>query len=467
MIEFNELSPVLLRTFIDDGKLPNFKRFHDTSDVFTTDARAAEPALEPWVQWPTVHYGVPHEVHGIRHLGDPSAQGRTPVAQVLSDAGVTVGVFGSMNVPYGQLNGFLVPDPWNKRSITSPAALAPYRHTVGVMVRESSRPDGAPPEAKLAAFGAFLLRNGLSARTIAFVGKQLIDERREPGLRWRRASALDWLQYDIFKRLSRRYDAKFTTFFSNSTAHYQHYYWRHMDPRSFTTPVDALDHASFEEAILYGYQSMDRLLGRFMADFPEAMLVLCTALSQEPWRDATKMTYRPLDFLAVLRLAGVPTKAVDVLPIMAEQFVLKFPGEEEAGDAKRHFAMLSVEGKALLRFKQEGSALIGGCDVNDQVKAGDVIDGAPDGSTPSFANFFYPIHTVRSGRHSPIGVLWFRTGQHVEHAEPVHLEDIAPTVLAHFGVAQPHQMIGEVLTLTAAVAASPTPAATDRSTTAP
>ncbi len=46
-VEYNELSPHLLSDLMAAGHLPNFRRIHDTSHVFTTDARAEPPVLEP------------------------------------------------------------------------------------------------------------------------------------------------------------------------------------------------------------------------------------------------------------------------------------------------------------------------------------------------------------------------------------------------------------------------------------
>src|SRR5262249_44887897 len=70
LIEFNELCPHLLRRFMDRSLLPNFRRFHDSSLVCTTDAGESEPNLEPWIQWPTVHSGLPFAEHRVFHLGD-------------------------------------------------------------------------------------------------------------------------------------------------------------------------------------------------------------------------------------------------------------------------------------------------------------------------------------------------------------------------------------------------------------
>ena len=60
LLEFNELCPPLLTRWMAEGRLPNFKRFHDASAVFITEAdERAAPNLEPWIQWYSVHTGLP------------------------------------------------------------------------------------------------------------------------------------------------------------------------------------------------------------------------------------------------------------------------------------------------------------------------------------------------------------------------------------------------------------------------
>jgi hypothetical protein len=59
LLEFNELTPSLMSRFIGSGLLPNFKQFYDESLVFTSVAAEREPNLEPWIQWVTVHTGLP------------------------------------------------------------------------------------------------------------------------------------------------------------------------------------------------------------------------------------------------------------------------------------------------------------------------------------------------------------------------------------------------------------------------
>ncbi len=59
------------------------------------------------------------------------------------------------------------------------------------------------------------------------------------------------------------------------------------------------------------------------------------------------------------------------------------------------------------------------------------------------------IHTVRSGRHDPTGALWVRNNHHQIVTDKVPLIDVAPTLLAHFGVDQPEHMAGRPLSVTA------------------
>src|SRR6266853_495909 len=100
MLEFNELSPALMDTFIDQGYLPNFKRLRDTSQVFTTVAEEVAPNLDPWIQWVTVHSGLSFDEHGIFHLGDGHKLAVKSLWDFIAAQRKTVWVCGSMNIKY-------------------------------------------------------------------------------------------------------------------------------------------------------------------------------------------------------------------------------------------------------------------------------------------------------------------------------------------------------------------------------
>jgi hypothetical protein len=444
VLEFNELCDHLIDDFIARGELQNFKRLRDRSVVFTTDAQEAPPNLEPWIQWPTVHSGLAFSQHGVFNLGDGQNLRSKSLAQALSDAGMRVGVFGSMNVNYEQLNGYFLPDPWHRRQQASPEFLQPYYRIIAGQVQESSKASISVGD--MASLGLFLLRNGLTPGTARNIVRQLAAEWRDSGVKWRRASVLDDIQYDVFRSLNSRLDVEFATFFCNSTAHYQHYYWRNMSPEKFSLPPTADDHASYREAILHGYRSMDRIIGRALRDYPHAAIVLCTALSQKPWTDTAKCTFRPRDFDAFLAFAGIDKREVTVKPVMAEQFHLDFtsPGACERGAAA--LADLTYNGAPLMLVTRESSLqLFCGCLVMDARQGDGVVVRKQDGRSMPFRDLFYMIHTMRSGHHDPRGLLWFGAGAHRRHEDVVSLQDIAPTILNFLRVPVPDHMTGNAL----------------------
>ena len=68
VLELNELCPPILNRMMDAGDLPNFRKLHDSADVYVT--HTDDPTLEPWVQWPSFHTGQPESVHGAQELDE-------------------------------------------------------------------------------------------------------------------------------------------------------------------------------------------------------------------------------------------------------------------------------------------------------------------------------------------------------------------------------------------------------------
>ena len=445
MLEFNELCSDLIHEFMADGRLPNFRRLYDRSTVYSTQAGETAPRLEPWILWPTVHSGMTYAEHGIFELGDGDRLKEKCVAELLSDAGIPVGVFGSMNTNYRRLHGYLIPDPWRKDGATVPKSFQPFYDIVAAQVQESSRPS-ALTRSSMARLGMFLLGNGLSLETMRTAVGQLLDEKRDRGFAWRRASILDHLQYDVFRKGNQRHGVQFATFFCNSTAHYQHYFWRNMRPETFAAPPGDDAHASLRDAIAYGYRSMDQLIGRTLTDYPDATVVLCTALSQRPWMESTKCTFRPTSFARLLEFAGIDARSVVVSPVMAEQFHLDFTSSEALERASIALHDLQLADRQVMVTRRESDLrLFCGCNIFE-AQSGDalVVRRSDRTSKPSkrFLELFYMIHSVRSGYHDPSGSFWVGNGRHQLVSEAIPIIDIAPTILRHFDIEKPPYMRG-------------------------
>jgi hypothetical protein len=451
LVEFNELSPSLMHQFMTAGELPNFQRLHRESLVFVTEAAERAPDLDPWIQWVTVHSGLDLRDHGLRHLDEGAHLEERQLWDLMSDAGLPVLVCGSMNVSYRTpINGAVIPDPWTTRIPPYPEEVRPFFRFVQRHVVDHTADRVRLGGADYVGFLRFMLGHGLSFGTVRAIGRQLAAERRHD-VRWKRAALLDRIQFDVFSHYTRTIRPRFSTFFSNSTAHYQHLYWREMAPELFAIKPTAEDRARHGEAIRFGYREMDRLIGRFLElAGGGTTLVFCTAISQQPcltYEDqGGKIGYRPRDLSLLMRFAGLP-QAQAAAPVMAEEFNLYFATEDEARRAERRLLALRVAGRQALRVERTGAQLHGGCCVHHRLPddARLEADGGPGGAR--FLDLFHEIAGMKSGMHHPDGMLWIRTParRHVTHEHKVPLASVAPTILDLLSLPRPSYMKGSLL----------------------
>lgn len=450
LIELNELTPALVDRFIEAGELPNFARLRGESQVYVTDAKARGEDLNPWVQWVTVHTGLDLEEHGIRFLSDGHKLTEPAIWDVVSRQNLPVLVFGSMNGRYDDdLNGFVVPDPWSSGVAPHPASeFDTFYSFIRSAVQAHTNPDGIPGVSTLD-FVKWMARHGLSLETVARVAWQLLAEKVRP-VDWKKAMILDRFQWDAFSWYYARQAPRFATFFSNSTAHYQHRFWRCMEPELFAAKPSDADLAAHKDAILCGYRNADDLIGRFLALADEnTTLVFCTALGQQPYlgHESTgwRIYYRLKDAATLVNRLGL-AMPFSYEPVMAEQFLLRFDNAEEGETARQLLGSATTEGQgATFHIQGTSEELLVRCR-----QTGDVPDGTKlqiAGRDVAFFDVFYRVSGVKSSYHHPDGILWIRqpSRAHAVHPDKVPLRDIAPTVLDLLGIDVPPSMRGRSL----------------------
>jgi hypothetical protein len=447
LLEFNELCPPLMKKFMDARQLPNFSRFYGEAMVATTVADEIAPFLDPWIQWITVHSGIPYKRHKIRDLGDGHLLDAPNVWDLVSARGEKSLICGSMNASHRPgLNGWFLPDPWTTKIAPQPDELRPYFRFVQANVTEYTSGKVPLGRADYAKFLAFMMTHGLSPRTVKAIAKQLAWERLDKKQNWRRAVILDKLQMDLFKWVWKKERPKFASFFLNSTAHFQHLYWRHMDPSQFKVKPSPEDEALYRDAVLFGYQEMDSLLGEFV-DFvgPDVTIAFATAFSQQPflaYEDVGgKTPYRPIDFERFLNDLGVTDRAA-ASPVMTHQFHLDFATEQAAGEALAKLTALRYEGQPAMIAERSGAKLFAWCSIYKRVPPGAVIKQG-ERAIP-FYDLFYHIDLVKSGMHHPEGMFWVRTParRHSIVVDKVPLVDLAPTLCRLLGIEPPNSMEG-------------------------
>ncbi|MEM9742742.1 MAG: hypothetical protein AAF918_08660 [Pseudomonadota bacterium] len=422
-----------------EGHLPNFKRLYERSETFVTDAGEAPPNLEPWIQWTTVHTGMPFAEHGLFNLDEGHRLPNEQIWSQLSREGKKVWVCGSMNLGHdGNVNGFLAPDPWAKNVSSHPPGefddfLGFIRHNV----QEHTNASAKATFADTRRFLQFLVRRGLSLKLASSLLRQVLLERSTGKFRWQRASMLDLIQWHVFRYYWQKHRPAFSTLFLNSVAHFQHVYWRNMEPELFTAKPDAAEQEEFRNAILNGYRVFDRVLGECLDMVaPGDRVVLLSALSQRPCLKyeelGGKRHYRPFDFPKLTALAGV-NAPYQCTPVMTEEFLLRFESADAARLAGAQLEALTVADSQALRVRRDGQELMVGCGLFSEVATSARVENRTASSDGiPFYDLFYQIAERKSGEHDPAGLFWVTSvdGTARHHEAPLPLTEVYGVVRA-------------------------------------
>jgi hypothetical protein len=223
-----------------------------------------------------------------------------------------------------------------------------------------------------------------------------------------------------------------------------------MAPHLFKVQPSAEGQAEYKDAILFGYQEMDKLVARVLDLVgPDTTVIFCTALSQQPCllyeEQGGKTFYRPREFQAFLEFAGV--RPASVSPVMSEQFHLTFADEREARAAADRLMSLWVGARQVMSVRVDGSTVFSGCQIFEQLRPDALLTRANARHERRFFDLFYQVDSMKSGMHHPDGLLWIRAPdrRHSVHRKKVPLLSIAPTILDMFSLPPATYMRGESL----------------------
>lgn len=427
LLELNELCPQLLDTFIAQGHLPNFERLRGVSRKFIT--HTTEELLEPWVQWVTVHTGVPLSEHGIIDLDQADNLRHSAFWETLDP----VLLLSPMNVKFAQGGpSVFLPDPW-AASQTPSSTLQPLYKFIRAAVNGHARDEKLDARDVLSAV-RFLVGHGLAFDSCAAIAKQLMNERISTSdVKWRRATILDRLLWDVFEHFwTGPLAPRVGVFFSNATAHYQHKYWSHHDPEGFAVKPSQRESRAYRDAILFGYQAQDRLINKALALAGEdTAIAMCTALSQQPMHDyegrGGKAMFIAKDYRKLLSLLGAPVASDE--PLMAEESRLHFDTDALARQAfARVNAAQTAAGAGVFKTRGlSGRSFIVGCALFASEVRDDTLIARSNGAPVPFFDYFVRMKTTTSAKHHPDGLLWVTDP--AEQAHPGGVEHLPLTMV--------------------------------------
>ena len=460
LVELNEVPIRVIDYFVGRHPKSAFARLlrHGRQwDTVTPD----QGHLSPWITWPTLHRGVPGTEHKIIALGqDVSEVDRKypPVWSLLSSAGRSVGLFGSLHSypPPRDVDryGFYVPDTFAAGPEAHPDELSAFQRFNLQMVDRSGRNvSNSVPVKEAVSFLVRALPAGLRPATLAKVFQQVASERIWKHRSARRRTIQSLLAFDLFQAQlsSKRPDAAF--FFTNHVASAMHRYW----PATFIddyqiTKWDDSWVQRFSGEVHYAMSEANEMLGHLMAfadAHPDYMILVAGSMGQAAVDDPnrkikTEILVRDMDrLLAQLGVTGDWERRRTMEPT----YTLAFHDEESADHFVRAIGGMKIAGQPVTSRRLDGHGVefvLGQSNIEEDEFIVTVGNRRIEPEDIGIANVPIEDEVGAAAYHVPQGMLLAydprRTIGRAGVAEPVATTRLAPTLLALQGVERPAYM---------------------------
>lgn len=421
-LELNEVNFEFVEHYARRGALPTFARLMEQHGYSRTSSETVYEHIEPWIQWFTVHTGMPYEEHGVFRLGDGPQAGLRQIWEELSQRGLKVGAFSPMNA--GNVlpdAAFFVPDPWTHTRVAAPALMRSAYEAICQAVGDNAEGRITPASALQLAFG--LLRYS----TLRQWPSYLADGLHGLGRHWPRAVFLDRFLADCFFHLWKGSRPDFATLFLNGAAHIQHHYLfnsaayqgPHRNPPWYL-PAGM-------DPVLEIYKLYDGVVARALALQPGVRVMLATGLHQDPV-DEPVFYWRLRDHAAFLHSIGCEFGRVE--PRMSRDFLVTCSDSAQAQRAEE----LLLSGRApddgpLFEVDNRGDSLFVTLSYPHDIPEGfEARFGAR--SVHHFGRETVFV-AIKNGRHNGIGY-FLDTGAPAAGGEPIPLTELWHRMVSAF-----------------------------------
>ena len=419
-LELNEVNFEFVEHYARAGALPTFARLIGQQGYARTSSETVYEHIEPWIQWFTVHTGMPYAKHGVFRLGDGPQAGARQIWEELSQRGLKVGAFSPMNAGNVLSNAaFFVPDPWTKTRVAAPQRMRAAYDAICQAVGDNA-------EGRITGSSAFRLLVGLIGYSKlrnwpAYLWNGLLGLRR----RWARAVFLDRFLADCFLHLWQRTRPDFSTLFLNGAAHIQHHYlfnsaaYRgpHRNP-AWYLPAGV-------DPVLEIYRLYDRILAECLALDPRLRVMMATGLHQDPV-DEPVFYWRLRDHAAFLRSIGCEFERVE--PKMSRDFLVVSKNASRVESILK--AGRAPDGESIFEVDNRGDTLFVTLAYPHEIKPGCKILFDKK-EIPDFDRQVVFV-AIKNGRHNGIGYFLDTGARAAPGAEPIPLADLWQRMVSAF-----------------------------------
>lgn len=421
LIEINEFALELFERGTQELNLPNItKLLAMNSSVTTTDDQVEHRGLDPWVQWVSVHTGVPSSTHGIIHLGDtPSNLNIQQIWQVLSTHGISSGIWGAMNATREATPDcqFFLPDPWTFSEDAYPDKL----NSLLSLPRYYSKNylDVSPREFLKRTFQ--LIKFVMGSGSVLRLVRQLPLILRgifENGIN----NAMLFSLFDLFSTIlfleqKRRSRPQFSLIFLNSIAHLQHHKWE--------------SGHKLNSDLRFGLRVIDRSLGLLFESMEddEAVVIMNALTQRNIVGEEARICYRQINPAKFLTSVGLDFVKVEQL--MTNDAHVFFKDVNDRKIAALELEKIKIFDKALFQVEidnQNPLKLFYQIDFWDELKTDVAL--SINGRASKFSDHFEAI-VARTGSHTRNGNIFYAS---IDIPEKIYNHDLIKYIYSYFSI---------------------------------
>lgn len=428
-LELNELNFDVVARYIEKfpGRFNSIERLMACVHIRTI-AETKYEQLEPWIQWVSIHTGLPFAEHGVFRLGDIVNAKATQFFEELENQGFSVGSVSAMNAENRlKKPAYFIPDPWTNTASDGGFWGKALSQAVAQAVNDNS-------QSKITFKTAFTLLLGLfrfaKLRHYTLYFKLAWGAGRA---KWRKALFLDLFLHDIHLGLRALSLPNFSALFLNAGAHIQHHYFF----SSFLIKKDSSlrnpswyisdSHDPFEDML----EIYDVIIGEYLS-LKDADVMIVTGLSQKPY-DRIKYYYRLKKHSDFLRSVNIEYR--NVIPRMTRDFLIEFDSHEQAAAAEEKLSRMCVVSDGIRLFGEidnRGTSLFVTLtypnNINEETKIW--VDELTFYISP-FTSFV----AIKNGMHQAEGFAFFTAGAaDFAPSNNSHVKEMHGAVLGYFGL---------------------------------
>lgn len=341
LIELNEFSRDLLQSVARSHRLTHLEAMLRWSHASTwTEDQYEKGFLEPWVQWVSVHTGMPSSIHRVKNLGDVPNLSEEQIWERWSRRGVSSIVWGVMNGDRRSAQNckIFIPDPWTFSEKAYPegfqglidlprylaknyldySKLAATRKGMGLFRTLRRSTTGADFRDGLRVLYRGLAKFG--PKNVTFI------------------VFFEYLSAMAFIRAVEQHRPDAAILFINMIAHVQHHYWKAHDGAAcpqleFTATVvdEILGKINARCSVAVGKEGRVAVMN--------ALIQTCT-INEAPW-----ILYRPKNHAKLVAFLGL--EAIRVEPLMTYDAHVFFASAGATGRGAQVLESCKVDGKQL------------------------------------------------------------------------------------------------------------------------